>query len=270
MPELPEVETTRRGIGPQIVGREVVRVDVYQRHLRWPISPRLQNELRGQTVDALERRGKYLLLRSATGTLILHLGMTGNLRMVPATWRPGRHDHLDILFDSDRRLRLNDSRRFGAALWTRADPLRHPRLRHLGPEPLAGGFDGDHLVTCAAGRRCAVKSFIMDASVVVGVGNIYANEALFTAGISPGRAAGSISRRRYSLLADAIRKVLQEAIAAGGTTLRDFSVDGRPGFFRTELKVYGREGDPCPRCGNPVHKLKIGQRATFHCGHCQR
>ncbi len=271
MPELPEVETTRRGIAPHLEGHAVTGVTVRQRRLRWPVPKGLGRSLTGQTLSTVSRRGKYLLLRFERGSVILHLGMSGSLRIVAADTPPGKHDHLDIAFDTGRSLRLTDPRRFGAVLYTRDDPARHPLLADLGPEPLAAGFDGPHLHARSRGRRLAVKAFIMDSKVVVGVGNIYASEALFLAGIHPRRPAGRISAARYDTLARTIREVLAAAIRAGGTTLRDFTdSDGRPGYFARQLHVYGREGEPCPACGTPIRLEVIGQRASYFCPKCQR
>lgn len=271
MPELPEVETTRRGIAPHSEGKTVARVMVRDARLRWPVPPALARQLPGQVIEAVERRGKYLLLRSRAGTLILHLGMSGSLRVVPASTRAQKHDHLDIVFDDHTCLRLRDPRRFGAALWTGRDPLAHPLLRMLGPEPLGDDFDGDYLYQRAQGRRTAVKHFIMDSRVVAGVGNIYANEALFGAGIHPQRAVGGLARKRWGRLAQSIRNVLQQALAQGGTTLRDFrNSDGAPGYFQQQLSVYGRGGLPCIACGRSVRELRQAQRATYYCTHCQR
>jgi formamidopyrimidine-DNA glycosylase len=216
------------------------------------------------------RRAKYLLLRLDQGSLILHLGMSGSLRLLPAAVPPGPHDHLDLVLEDGNCLRLRDPRRFGALLWTPGNPLAHPLLRDLGPEPLGDDFDGEHLYRLAQHRRLPVKSLIMDGRVVVGVGNIYASEALFRARIHPQRAAGLISLERYRQLATAIRTVLEEAIVQGGTTLRDFSrVDGRPGYFALSLQVYGKGGTPCPACGAPLQELRIGQRSSFFCAQCQ-
>jgi len=271
MPELPEVETTRRGIAPHVEGRRVTKVVVRQRRLRWPVPRALQRELTGQTVKSVGRRAKYLLLGTDAGTAILHLGMSGSLRLVPADSPPGPHDHVDLVLDDGNCLRLTDPRRFGALLWTRADPARHPLLRDLGPEPFDAAFNGAYLYRRARGRRLAVKNFLMDSHIVAGVGNIYANEALFLAGIHPARPAGRISARRYERLAQSVRDILQQAIAQGGTTLRDFvGGDGRPGYFRQTLRVYGRAGQPCPVCNTRLRVTHIGQRSTFYCPRCQR
>ena len=271
MPELPEVETTRRGIAPHLCGRRVRAVIVRDARLRWPVEPNVVQEFLGCRIDAVQRRGKYLLLHSAAGTLILHLGMSGSLRILPADTEPGKHDHLDIVLDDDRCLRLRDPRRFGAVFWTRDAAEQHPRLRGLGPEPLdPDRFNAAYLHATARGRRQAVKSFLMDSRIVVGVGNIYANEALFAAGIRPTTPAGRISLRRFERLAEAVRTVLGKAIDAGGTTLRDFlDSDGKPGYFRQQLLVYGRGGQPCNRCGRPLTEIRLAQRATCYCPGCQ-
>lgn len=271
MPELPEVETTRRGIAPHLEGRRIAAVTVREPRLRWPVDPALPARLQGQTVREVGRRAKYLLLATDAGTVILHLGMSGSLRLVPAGTAPGRHDHLDICLDDGRCLRLNDPRRFGSVHWTGDAPEGHRLLSGLGPEPLNPAFDASHLYTLSRGRTAPVKVFLMDGRVVVGVGNIYASEALFRAGIHPRRAAGRIARDRYGRLAGAVRAVLGEAIEAGGTTLRDFvASDGRPGYFAQALRVYGREGEDCVDCGHKIRKEVIAQRATYYCGRCQR
>jgi formamidopyrimidine-DNA glycosylase len=271
MPELPEVETTRRGIEPWVRGRRVARVTVRQPRLRRPVSRALASALTGETIDSVERRAKYLLLGTAAGTAILHLGMSGSLRICRPAPAPGPHDHVDLELDDGRVLRFTDPRRFGLLLWTRADPLDHPLLARLGPEPLGEAFGGAHLHALSRGRRTAVKNFIMDGRIVVGVGNIYASESLHRAGIHPLRAAGRVSAARYDRLAGCIREVLAEAIAAGGTTLRDFTGgDGRPGYFAHHLNVYGHAGEPCPGCGAPIRQRVIGQRASYFCPGCQR
>ena len=270
MPELPEVETTLRGIAPHVVGQTVRKVVVRERRLRWPISRTLQRAVRGQPITAASRRAKYLLLTTPAGTIMIHLGMSGSLRIVPADTPPQAHDHLDIMFENGSCLRLRDPRRFGAVLWTVRDPMAHARLRDLGPEPLSQVMSGDYLFARSRRRKLAVKQFIMDSQVVVGVGNIYASEALYLAGINPKCAAGRITRKRYAQLADAIKAVLGKAISFGGTTLRDFtSSDGRPGYFRNELRVYDREGKPCVKCGRTIRKIQQGQRATYYCVKCQ-
>ncbi|SCZ53241.1 bifunctional DNA-formamidopyrimidine glycosylase/DNA-(apurinic or apyrimidinic site) lyase [Thiohalomonas denitrificans] len=271
MPELPEVETTRRGIAPHITGRRILTVEVREPRLRWPVPSDLQKRVAGQRVTEVRRRGKYLLLMLERGSIILHLGMSGSLRVLEEPLTPGRHDHVDLVFTEGLRLRLTDPRRFGALLWTDGPPESHKLLAGLGPEPLSDAFDGDYLFRRSRGRRVPVKAFLMDARVVVGVGNIYANEALFMAGIRPDRPAGGISRARYLRLAEQVRSILEQAIIQGGTTLRDFTdSQGRPGYFAQSLAVYGRGGLPCPACGARLREVRLGQRSTVFCPHCQR
>jgi len=270
MPELPEVETTRCGILPYVKGQRVISLIIRQRQLRYPIPLRLKHELVGQVITDVSRRGKYLLLSCDAGTLIIHLGMSGSLRIAAAGTAAARHDHVDICLANDVCLRLRDPRRFGLLLWTRRPPLQHRLLRDLGPEPFAAEFNGDYLYRRGRGRRQAVKSFIMDSHSVVGVGNIYASEALFSAAIHPARSAGRIARDRYQALAEAIKQVLQQAITRGGTTLHDFYYgDDQPGYFANRLQVYGREGNPCPICATPIRQRQIGQRSSYYCPHCQ-
>lgn len=271
MPELPEVETTRRGLEPLLVERRVTSLDVRDRRLRWPVPEALDHELPGARIVAVRRRAKYLLLATSHGTVIGHLGMSGSLRVVSGNLPPGPHDHVDIRLDDGLCLRLRDPRRFGSLHWTRDDPLLHPLLAGIGPEPLADDFHATYLQARAAGRRVPVKSFIMDAKVVAGVGNIYASEALFLAGIHPLRAAGRISMARMTRLVGAIRQVLRAAIEAGGTTLRDFSNEvGEPGYFAQRLRVYGRAGEICERCRSVIKQRVVAQRSTFFCPRCQR
>ncbi len=270
MPELPEVETTRRGIAPHVEGQRVERVIVRERRLRWPIPEDLDVRLSGQRIEHVQRRAKYLLLQAESGTLIAHLGMSGSLRLVPSGQPALKHEHVDFELASGMSLRYTDPRRFGALLWS-ADPLAHELLRNLGPEPLTDAFDGERLFELSRGRSMAVKPFIMDNAVVVGVGNIYASEALFAAGIDPRRAAGAISRARYQRLAQEIKRILAHAIERGGTTLRDFvGGDGLPGYFQQELFVYGRGGEFCKVCGSTLREVRLGQRASVYCGRCQR
>ncbi len=270
MPELPEVETTRRGIEPHILGQRVSRVCVRQPRLRWPVSPELARSLPGQRIQAVERRAKYLLLHTGAGSLIIHLGMSGSLRLVAARTPAEKHDHVDIVLAGGTCLRYRDPRRFGALLWS-PQGGRHPLLQGLGPEPLSADFHGDHLYRQSRKRRCAIKTLIMNNAVVVGVGNIYANEALFLARIHPERAAGRLGRESCQRLAQAIKQVLAAAIEQGGTTLRDFTAsDGQPGYFAQQLHVYGKAGQPCPVCGHTLRGKKIGQRASHYCPHCQR
>ena len=272
MPELPEVETTRRGILPAVRGKAVKAVVLRERRLRWPIDPALPDLLTGRPLEDIERRAKYLLFRFANGTLLVHLGMSGSLRLLTGNApAPRKHDHVDLEFEGGALLRYHDPRRFGCMLWIESGASAHPLLRDLGPEPLEAGFDGRVLSDAARGRRTSVKQLLMDGAVVVGVGNIYASEALFRAGIDPRRAAGRVSAARYDALAGAVRDVLGESVATGGTTLRDYvDGNGQPGEFALRLNVYGREGEACPRCAGPIRQVRLGQRSTFFCGNCQR
>lgn len=271
MPELPEVETTRRGIAPHLIGCTVQKVIVRQARLRWPVPPRIKSALRGQTITDVSRRGKYLLLHTAAGTAIIHLGMSGSLRLIEQHVPAEKHDHVDFVLDNGLSLRLRDPRRFGAVLWTSRPATQHHLLQDLGPEPLSDDFDGGYLYQRSRKRQVSIKAFIMDSKVVVGVGNIYANEALFMAGIRPTIRAGRISRERYLHLADAIKAVLAAAVRQGGTTLRDFTNgEGKPGYFQQQLRVYGRAGEACPQCGRPIKHIQQHQRASYYCAHCQR
>lgn len=270
MPELPEVETTRRGIEPHIVGRTITAFIARVAKLRLPLPADLSGQLVGQRIAGITRRGKYLLVRCGSGTLIIHLGMTGHLRVVPADAPVGPHDRVDLALDNGLMLRLTDPRRFGTLLWTAEEPLQHPLLASLGPEPLESGFDGSSLRAASRGRRVAIKPFLMDSRVVVGVGNIYASEALFRAGIDPARPAGALSDRECVALVEGVRSVLEEAIAQGGTSLETFLVgEERPGYFRLRLAVYGRAGEPCPACGAAVKLSRLGGRSTYWCSNCQ-
>ncbi len=271
MPELPEVETTRRGIEPHLVGRTITAFTARTPKLRLPLPEDLSGQLVGQRVAEVVRRGKYLLVRCSAGCLIMHLGMTGHLRVVPTDTPAGRHDHVDLALDNGLLLRLTDPRKFGTLVWTAGEPLQHPLLASLGPEPLEGGFDGAYLRAASSGRRVAIKPFLMDSRVVVGVGNIYASEALFRAGIDPARPAGALSDRECTTLVEAVRSVLEEAITEGGTTLNEFLVgEERPGYFRLRLAVYGRAGEACPRCGAVILSNRLGGRSTCWCPVCQR
>jgi len=270
MPELPEVETTRRGLAPHLRDQMIHGVILRRRELRWPIPDEVSAQLPGQRITDVRRRAKYLLLDTDAGSALLHLGMSGSLRVLPGDTPLRPHDHVDISLENGRLLRFNDPRRFGSLLWQPTGTL-HPLLQGLGPEPLDAAFDGDYLFQRSRGRRAPIKTFLMDQAVVVGVGNIYAAESLFRAGISPLREAGKVSRERYQRLATAVKDILQYAITRGGTTLRDFiSPDGVPGYFEQELSVYGRDGQPCPGCGRPLRHATIGQRASVWCGSCQR
>jgi formamidopyrimidine-DNA glycosylase len=270
MPELPEVETTRRGIAPALLGRRVLDVIVRDRRLRWPIEAQLEASLRDQTVRSVERRAKYILIGFDAGTFIVHLGMSGSLRLVDAAMPPKLHDHWDLCFDSGKALRFHDPRRFGSAHFTAADPLDHPLLAKLAAEPLSAAFTGESLFRATRKRAVAIKQLIMNSQVVVGVGNIYASEALFRAGISPRRAARRLTRAQTSSLVKAIKDVLTQAIEIGGTTLRDYvNADGIPGYFRQKLFVYERGGEPCRVCKTPVKQFQQGQRSTYWCPNCQ-
>lgn len=272
MPELPEVESTRRSLAREILGSRVDAVVVRDRRLRWPVPRELPRALAGRTIRDLRRRAKYLLMEVESGTAIVHLGMSGSLRLLDsAHTAPTGHDHLDVVLDGGRCVRYRDPRRFGCWLWIDSDPARHRLLAHLGPEPLGPEFDGDWLHARLRGRRAPIKNLLMDSRIVAGVGNIYANEALFVAGIDPRRAGGRVARRRIDRLVCAVRKVLSVAVEAGGTTLRDYTrTDGAAGEFAGRLNVYGRDGQPCPRCAAPVAKTILGQRTTWFCRRCQR
>ncbi|MCY3605006.1 MAG: bifunctional DNA-formamidopyrimidine glycosylase/DNA-(apurinic or apyrimidinic site) lyase [Gammaproteobacteria bacterium] len=270
MPELPEVETTRRGIEPLVAGARIDRVAVRERRLRWPIPAEVERKLTGATMLGVGRRAKYLLLESERGTAIAHLGMSGSFSVVAAGTEPDVHDHYDVVFEGGKALRFTDPRKFGSLLWGGRDPLRHKLLADLGPEPFSAEFTGAWLKARSLGRRVAVKSFLMMPAVVAGMGNIYASEALYRAGIHPRRAAGRIALLRYEALARVIRDVLGEAIEAGGTTLRDFAdASGRPGYFAQRLDVYDRAGRDCRRCGSEIRRSVIGQRASYYCARCQ-
>ena len=270
MPELPEVETTRRGIERHLLGRRVTAITLRRTTLRWPIPADSLQALCESPIQSVRRRAKYLLIDVASGSALLHLGMSGMLRVLPVSTPVGAHDHVDLLLDDQKVLRFTDPRRFGCLLWQPTDTL-HPLLRELGPEPFDPTFSGDWLFQLSRGRRGAVKPFLMDQSVVVGVGNIYAAEALFEAGIDPRRAAGRVALGRYRQLATAVRRILGHAIERGGTTLRDFlNPEGAPGYFEQELLAYGREGLPCRRCGRLLRAIRLGQRSTAFCPHCQR
>jgi len=271
MPELPEVETTLRGIRPHLSGQIIEGLEVRDGRLRWPIPEGLSNSLRGRSIHGLARRGKYILISAGEGTLILHLGMSGSLRITDISVPPRKYDHYDLILRGGVCLRFHDPRRFGCLLWTEDDPERHALIGSLGPEPLSDRFNPEYLHARSRGRTLAVKSLIMDSHVVVGVGNIYASESLFRAGIDPQRAAGKVSLESYARLVDAIREVLSASIEQGGTTLRDFvNESGNPGYFRQTLNVYDRAGEPCRVCGEPIKTSRLGQRSTFWCPHCQR
>ena len=271
MPELPEVETTRRGIEPHIIGQTIADVIVRNPKLRWPVPADLKEQLCQQVIRSVERRAKYLLIRTDTGTLIIHLGMSGSLRVLEQEQAAQKHDHVDITFGNGVTLRYTDPRRFGAVLWSSDDIHQHELLNKLGPEPLEDEFTAQRLFQLSRNKKQPVKTFIMDNHVVVGVGNIYANEALFKSGIRPDRACGKISRARYEKLTAAIKEVLAKAIEQGGTTLKDFvGGDGKPGYFKQELAVYGRKGESCVYCKCTIVEVRIGNRSTCYCKKCQR
>ena len=275
MPELPEVETSRRGIQPHLEGKVITRVTVRNRRLRWEIPEELASSVTGLRVREVNRRAKYLLLQcvdhagSRRGTLILHLGMSGSLRVLPATTPAQKHDHVDLVF-GDQCLRLRDPRRFGALLWCEGPVEKHPLLQHLGPEPLSDAFHANYLYRLAKARKVPIKQLLMDGKVVVGVGNIYATESLFLSGIHPSRPCHRISLARIEELVRHVKAVLSYAIQRGGTTLRDFQqLDGKPGYFAQELMVYGRDGEPCKQCGSTILTKRIGQRSSAYCPSCQ-
>ncbi len=271
MPELPEVETTRLGIAPHIIGQVIEDVIVRNKNLRWPITTTLKKDLLNNKFQKIDRRGKYLLCYTDHGCMITHLGMSGSLRIVDKKIKPEKHDHLDILFATGNILRFHDPRRFGSILWTMKDPLQHKLIKHLGPEPLSEDFNGEWLHRRSRKRTQTIKNFIMDSHNVVGVGNIYASESLFLAGINPKRKAGNVSLERYERLTKAIKKILNQSIKQGGTTLRDFvNGDGKPGYFQQQLNVYGKTGQPCKQCKSTIKEIKLGQRSSFYCPFCQR
>lgn len=268
MPELPEVETTRKGISPYLENQAIRSITVWNNKLRWPVSPELE-ELRSVLVSGVFRRGKYIIIASDLGAILVHLGMSGSLRLSAPDKELKKHDHVVLALDSELELRFNDPRRFGCILWT-PDWTQHPLIVHLGPEPLSDAFTGRYLYQKARSRKTGIKQFVMDAQNVVGVGNIYANEALFLSGISPKRQAGRVSLQRMELLAENIKYVLQRSIEQGGTTLRDFvNSDGNPGYFKQQLNVYGRAGLPCPGCKSALKEIRQNNRSSVYCSKCQ-
>jgi len=270
MPELPEVETTRCGITPHIKNQKITQVIIRHYKLRWPIPEDLTSILAMQTIHNIDRRAKYLLFTCDTGTLIIHLGMSGHLQIVSESDPIAKHSHLDLKLENGAILRFTDPRRFGAVLWTSEPIEQHALLNHLGPEPLSDDFSAEYLYKITRNRRTTIKTFIMNGQHVVGVGNIYANEALFLAGIHPKILAGKISKSKAETLVTIIKEVLKKAIKAGGTTLKDFKKsDGKPGYFAQQLNVYGREGEPCTQCGAAIKHYKDAQRATYYCPDCQ-
>lgn len=270
MPELPEVETTLRGIQPHIQQQTITQIILRHTHLRWPIPLDIDSILAGQKIQHLERRAKYLLLHFKMGTLMIHLGMSGSLRLLSTAVAPKKHDHIDVIFSPQQILRFTDPRRFGAFLWT-TEPLNHPLLKNLGPEPLEKNFSGKYLAKQAKNKIIAVKNFIMDSKIVVGVGNIYAAEALFLANIHPLTPVKQLTAQQWLQLTHAIKKILRCAISQGGTTLKDFTHStGKPGYFKQSLKVYGRGGLPCVICHTLLQSIRLGQRSTVFCAVCQK
>ena len=269
MPELPEVETTRRALAETLTGQRIEALVVRERRLRQPIPPSLPKRMAGARITGLERRSKYLLLHTEGGSALMHLGMSGSLRIADPAATPGKHDHYDLVLAGGDCLRYRDPRRFGLLLWAGSDPSRHPLLRGIGPEPFDSAFNGGYLFAASRGRKAAVKTLLMDGRIVAGVGNIYANEALYRAGIHPHRPGGRISHARYETLATAVKEVLSEAIEVGGTTLRDFFYGaGESGYFRIRLAAYDQEGRPCHHCGTPIRRTVIGQRPSYYCPRC--
>ncbi|MBT8036490.1 MAG: bifunctional DNA-formamidopyrimidine glycosylase/DNA-(apurinic or apyrimidinic site) lyase [Verrucomicrobiae bacterium] len=273
MPELPEVETTRRGISPHLMGHTVTHLEIRERRMRWPVDDSVL-QIIGHPITRIHRRAKYLLIDCETGTLILHLGMSGSIRICTHDVELKKHDHFIMQLDSHQELRLHDPRRFGAILWHHrhdGDTRNHPLLKHLGPEPLEQTFHANYLISTCTGRTTSIKQHIMNSKIVVGVGNIYACEALFRSGIHPTRSAGRISKPRLIKLTQDIKNVLTEAITQGGTTLRDFlREDGKPGYFKQKLNVYDRQGEPCRHCDTTLKKIVISNRSTYYCPMCQR
>ena len=270
MPELPEVETTLRGIAPHLTGQIIIGITLRTAKLRLPLAPELREELTGQQIITVDRRGKYLLFRTAGGTLLLHLGMTGHLRLIPSETPAVKYAHFELHLDNGTTLRLIDPRKFGTVLWLTGDPFRHPLLCGLGPEPLSPEFSPDYLYQRSRGRSVAIKIFIMNSRIVAGVGNIYANEALFRAGINPAQATGRLTMAQSERLVTAVQLVLAEAIALGGTTLHDYlDAEGKSGYFRLELKVYNRAGEPCSICATALQSSRLGGRSTCWCPVCQ-
>ena len=270
MPELPEVETTRRGLEPLIVNRQIKSVHIYQKRLRWEIPSHLSDTLQNKTINKISRRAKYLLIDFNVGQLVMHLGMSGSISVVPTSEPLKKHHHFELKLDNSVSIRFHDPRRFGSILWQRNNKQLN-LLKNLGPEPLSYEFNDSSLYKASRGKKKSIKAFIMDSNIVVGVGNIYASESLFLSGISPKREAGKISRNRYQALTQCIKKILTDAINNGGTTLNDFSnVDGEPGYFAQVLSVYGRNNMPCNRCDGTIKRIVQNQRATYYCPKCQK
>lgn len=271
MPELPEVETTKRGIENHLVGKKINRVVIRESRFRWPINRGFRQKVDGHIVRAISRRAKYILFQFDHGYFMIHLGMSGNLRIVNANTAIKKHDHVDFQLATGKCLRFNDPRRFGSVLWLGSSPFEHPLLSKLGPEPFDQSFNGEYLFQRARKKKIAVKNFIMNNHIVVGAGNIYANEALFISGIRPTRPAGKVTKAESQALVEAIIMVLKSSIEMGGTTLKDFvGGDGKPGYFQQTLRVYDREQQPCRKCNTPIKALRIGQRSSYYCPHCQK
>jgi len=270
MPELPEVETSCRGIAAHLDQQTVQKIIIRQPQLRWPISQNLTQALANQQIRTITRRGKYILISTSAGTLLIHLGMSGSLRILAQNTPLLKHDHVDIILTNGQCLRFNDPRRFGAILWIEADPHQHFLLKNLGPEPLTEAFNADYLYQITRNKKLAIKNLIMNSQRVVGVGNIYANEALFLAGIHPNQKASDLSLTQCHALVTRIKQVLDFAILQGGTTLRNFvSTEGKPGYFKQQLYVYGRGGQPCKQCATLLIEMRLGQRTTVFCPSCQ-
>ena len=272
MPELPEVETTCRGIAPCLEGKTVEAAIIRQAKLRWPVTRGLAKKISGALIEKVTRRGKYILIETTSGVLMMHLGMSGSLKIVPSKQLSEKHDHFDLVLAGGKALRFTDPRKFGSIFLIKKEDLgQHKLLKNLGPEPLDDGFSVEYLYQLSRNKKVAIKTFVMNSHNVVGVGNIYANEALFRAGIKPDRPAGKISKARYCVLVEEIKTVLAEAIKQGGTTLKDFTgSDGKPGYFKQELQVYGRAGLPCEVCGKPLKEIRMAQRSTVYCAQCQK
>ena len=271
MPELPEVETTLRGIEPHIVGETVNKVTIRTDKLRWPIPTEIKRLLKGKEILSVERRAKYIFINTDIGSLIIHLGMTGSLRVIDRNTPIQKHEHIDVLFNNGQVMRYKDARKFGCFLWTKDSPHQHNLITRLGPEPLSKAFNADYLFQTCRNKKVAIKAHIMNQKHVVGIGNIYASEALFKSGISPTKAAHRVSKAKLELLVRESKKTLKAAIKQGGTTLQDYiNPDGAPGYFAIKLKVYGKEGEPCPNCAKPIKSKVIGQRNSFYCSGCQK
>lgn len=271
MPELPEVETTLRGIAPLLEGKTIKLVNIYNKNLRWPVPAIIKKKLPGAKILSCRRRAKYLVIETTQGSIIVHLGMSGYLRITSFGSPRLKHDHFEIVLTNKKCLRLNDARRFGAVLWAGSAPESHKLLANLGPEPLATDLPEDYLYTATRKRKRNIRDTLLDGKIIAGIGNIYANEALFKAGIRPGKSAASLGKTACIRLLQAIRHILAAAIKAGGTTLKDFqSPEGRPGYFGQSLMVYGRENEACTQCGRPVRAKSLGNRRAFYCTNCQR